>query len=152
MTAQVRLNLEQARDSRDALTKSIYGKLFSRLVERCNEKLVDDAASAAFIGILDIFGFETFAVNSFEQLCINYANERLQQHFIVHTFEKEQARACPHTRSPAHPPSRSWHPSRHAPSLHMPSLGTRPLATCRPPCGRRSSTPEPMPHALMIFH
>ena len=64
-----------------ALTKSIYGKLFSWLVVRCNAKLVDDSVAAAFIGILDIFGFEQFKVNSFEQLCINYANERLQQQF-----------------------------------------------------------------------
>ena len=87
----VPLTLEQARDSRDALGKSIYGRLFSWLVDRCNEKLVDDEASAAFIGILDIFGFESFKVNSFEQLCINYANERLQQQFNWDVFKSEQA-------------------------------------------------------------
>ena len=87
----VPLTLEQARDSRDALGKSIYGRLFSWLVERCNEKLVDDDATAAFIGILDIFGFESFKVNSFEQLCINYANERLQQQFNWDVFKSEQA-------------------------------------------------------------
>ena len=87
----VPLTLEQARDSRDALGKSIYGRLFSWLVERCNEKLVDDDATAAFIGILDIFGFETFKINSFEQLCINYANERLQQQFNWDVFKSEQA-------------------------------------------------------------
>ena len=87
----VPLTLEQARDSRDALTKSIYGKLFSWLVERCNGKLVDDDAAAAFVGILDIFGFESFKVNSFEQLCINYANERLQQQFNRDVFKSEQA-------------------------------------------------------------
>ena len=75
----------------DALGKSIYGRLFSWLVERCNEKLVDDDATAAFIGILDIFGFESFKVNSFEQLCINYANERLQQQFNWDVFKSEQA-------------------------------------------------------------
>jgi myosin heavy subunit len=86
----VPLNLEQASASRDALTKAIYGKLFSWLVDRCNDKLVDDAKSAAFCGILDIFGFEHFKVNSFEQLCINYANERLQQQFNEHVFVLEQ--------------------------------------------------------------
>ena len=64
-----------------ALTKAIYGKLFSWLVVRCNAMLVDEEAAKAFIGILDIFGFEDFKVNSFEQLTINYANERLQQQF-----------------------------------------------------------------------
>ena len=87
----VPLNLEQARDSRDALAKSIYGKLFSWLVDRCNDKLVHEDASSAFVGILDIFGFESFKVNSFEQLCINYANERLQQQFNWDVFKSEQA-------------------------------------------------------------
>jgi myosin heavy subunit len=63
----VPLTLEQARDSRDALAKSVYGRLFGWLVARCNEKLVNDDASKTFVGILDIFGFESFAVNSFEQ-------------------------------------------------------------------------------------
>ena len=82
----VPLTLEQARDSRDALAKSIYGRLFSWLVMRCNEKLVDDDATKAFVGILDIFG-QSFEVNSFEQLCINYANERLQQQFNWDVFK-----------------------------------------------------------------
>jgi myosin-5 len=87
----VPLNREQSGDSRDALAKALYGKLFSWLVERCNEKLVDDSASTAFVGILDIFGFEQFQTNSFEQLCINYANERLQQQFNWDIFKAEQA-------------------------------------------------------------
>ena len=58
---------------------------------RCNAKLVDNSAAAAFIGILVIFGFEDFKVNSFEQLCINYANERLQQQFNWDVFKSEQA-------------------------------------------------------------
>mmetsp|Transcript_3156 Transcript_3156/g.9612 ORF Transcript_3156/g.9612 Transcript_3156/m.9612 type:complete len:1277 (+) Transcript_3156:392-4222(+) len=87
----VRLNCDQAEDTRDALAKALYGKLFAWLVERCNAKLVDEDASTSFIGILDIFGFEHFAVNSFEQLCINYANERLQQQFNWDIFKAEQA-------------------------------------------------------------
>ena len=90
-TITVHLTLEQARDSRDALAKALYGRLFGWLVARCNDKLVDDRAASAFIGILDIFGFEAFKVNSFEQLCINYANERLQQQFNWNVFKAEQA-------------------------------------------------------------
>lgn len=85
------LNREQADDSRDALAKAVYGKLFGWLVERCNGTLSDERAACSFIGILDIFGFEHFAVNSFEQLCINYANERLQQQFNWDIFKAEQA-------------------------------------------------------------
>ncbi|KAL1496526.1 hypothetical protein AB1Y20_016479 [Prymnesium parvum] len=87
----VPLTLEQAKDSREALTKAIYGKLFSWLVIRCNSMLVDTSIIAAFIGILDIFGFEDFKLNSFEQLTINYANERLQQQFNWDVFKSEQA-------------------------------------------------------------
>jgi len=87
----VPLTLEQAHDSREALTKAIYGKLFSWLVARCNAMLVDDSVVSAFVGILDIFGFEDFKVNSFEQLTINYANERLQQQFNWDVFKSEQA-------------------------------------------------------------
>lgn len=87
----VPLNSVQAMDSRDALSKSLYAKLFKWLVDCCNAKLVDDEASCAFVGILDIFGFEQFKVNSFEQLCINYANERLQQQFNWDVFKSEQA-------------------------------------------------------------
>ena len=85
----------QARDSRGALTKAVYGRLFSKLVERCNDRLAVSEASAkqacATIGVLDIFGFESFVTNSFEQLCINYANEALQQHFCADVFRAEQA-------------------------------------------------------------
>ena len=73
----VPLTLEQARDSRDALAKSVYGRLFGWLVARCNEKLVNDDASKSFVGILDIFGFESFAVNSFEQVSHRRPNASL---------------------------------------------------------------------------
>eukprot|EP01097_Dermamoeba_algensis_P001703 TRINITY_DN1640_c0_g3_i4.p1 TRINITY_DN1640_c0_g3~~TRINITY_DN1640_c0_g3_i4.p1 ORF type:complete len:2134 (-),score=641.62 TRINITY_DN1640_c0_g3_i4:179-6580(-) len=84
------LKPEQAVETRDALTKSMYNTLFSYLVTMIN-KAIDTGSSHSFIGILDIFGFENFKVNSFEQLCINYANEKLQQHFNQHIFKLEQA-------------------------------------------------------------
>ena len=71
----------QARDSRDALTKTIYSAMFDWIVGRVNAAMDRGSGFASFIGVLDIFGFECFKENSFEQLCINFANETLQQHF-----------------------------------------------------------------------
>ncbi|KAJ0492750.1 putative myosin ATPase [Helianthus annuus] len=86
-----RLNLTQAMDSRDALAKSIYSCLFDWLVEQINKSLsAGKRLSGRSISILDIYGFESFDVNSLEQFCINYANERLQQHFNHHLFKLEQ--------------------------------------------------------------
>lgn len=80
----------RAAGTRDALSKHVYNSLFSWMVSRVNSTLaVEDESS--FIGILDIFGFEIFKVNSFEQLCINYANEKLQSLFNHHVFTLEQA-------------------------------------------------------------
>jgi myosin heavy subunit len=84
------LNAKQASGSRDALAKAIYEKLFSWIVSMVNDSLASHKPSSAFIGILDIFGFEIFTVNSFEQLCINYANEKLQSLFNMHIFVMEQ--------------------------------------------------------------
>ena len=84
------LSAAAATHSRDALAKSLYSKLFDSLVDRINVSIGQDATSKAFIGVLDIYGFESFAVNSFEQFCINFANEKLQQHFNQHVFKMEQ--------------------------------------------------------------
>ena len=69
-------------DARDALAKAIYNNLFKAIVGRINEALAPGAGKSALqLSILDIYGFECFQENAFEQLCINYANERLQQLF-----------------------------------------------------------------------
>ena len=86
------MNMEQSKDIRDALIKGIYGQMFVWLVEKINQA-IDKAKKGAkrySIGVLDIFGFENFESNSFEQMCINYANEALQQFFVRHIFKLEQ--------------------------------------------------------------
>ena len=83
------LEPEAARDAVDALAKDIYGRLFDWLVRRVNKAI--DGERGKSIGVLDIFGFEIFEINSFEQLCINFANEKLQQHFNRHTFKEEES-------------------------------------------------------------
>ncbi|XP_055517072.1 unconventional myosin-Vc-like isoform X2 [Leucoraja erinacea] len=80
----------QAVNARDALAKHIYSKLFSCIVEHINKALQFSGKQHTFIGVLDIYGFETFDMNSFEQFCINYANEKLQQQFNLHVFKLEQ--------------------------------------------------------------
>mmetsp|Transcript_45103 Transcript_45103/g.72092 ORF Transcript_45103/g.72092 Transcript_45103/m.72092 type:complete len:1517 (+) Transcript_45103:1288-5838(+) len=82
------LKRSQATTARDSLAKAIYGRLFNWLVTRVNESFGQVAGK--FVGFLDIFGFEIFEHNSFEQLCINYANETLQQLFNKNTFGDEQ--------------------------------------------------------------
>ncbi|XP_053176256.1 unconventional myosin-Va isoform X1 [Scomber japonicus] len=80
----------QATNARDALSKHIYAKLFNWIVEHVNKALMTNIKQHSFIGVLDIYGFETFEINSFEQFCINYANEKLQQQFNMHVFKLEQ--------------------------------------------------------------
>uniref|UniRef100_A0AAQ4QYX5 Myosin VAb n=1 Tax=Gasterosteus aculeatus aculeatus TaxID=481459 RepID=A0AAQ4QYX5_GASAC len=77
-------------NGRDALAKHIYARVFSWIVCSVNNALKSAAKQSSFIGVLDIYGFETFDVNSFEQFCINYANEKLQQQFNLHVFKLEQ--------------------------------------------------------------
>ncbi|KAG5317858.1 MYO15 protein, partial [Pseudoatta argentina] len=84
------LNIDQALDARDAFAKALYSSLFSWLVARVNHIVYKGTKQTAAISILDIFGFENFTENSFEQLCINYANENLQFYFNKHIFKLEQ--------------------------------------------------------------
>ena len=96
----VLLNATQANETRDALAKAIYIKCFDFLIHVINEELSVEAFQGRHaseitttIGVLDIYGFEVFDMNGFEQLFINFANEKLQQHFNHHTFE-EEIKAC----------------------------------------------------------
>ena len=99
------LSKDKAEKAMQGLVKAFYGALFNFLVHRVNSSItVKDAGgggrgtrsrgggsgTAASIGVLDIFGFESFKVNSFEQLCINYCNETLQQQFNLFVLKNEQ--------------------------------------------------------------
>jgi myosin-5 len=87
------LNAAQALVVRDSVAKFIYSCLFDWLVAVINESLAGGGAAdraVKFIGVLDIYGFEHFKKNSFEQFCINWANEKLQQEFNAHVFKLEQ--------------------------------------------------------------
>jgi myosin-5 len=99
----VTLSESGASDTRNAFCKEIYGRLFCQITHQANKSLSvgddfigpDDplplnSANNLCIGLLDIFGFEIFTKNSFEQLCINYGNEKLQQYFIDYVLKKEQ--------------------------------------------------------------
>ena len=82
---------EQAIEKRDSFAKSIYAMLFSWLVEKINTTITSSGSAWGYIGVLDIYGFENFDnANGFEQLLINYANEKLQNHFNRHIFQIEQ--------------------------------------------------------------
>ncbi|XP_074471247.1 unconventional myosin-VI-like isoform X10 [Sebastes fasciatus] len=86
---KVPLKVEQANNARDALAKAVYSHLFDHVVTRANQCFPFDS-SANFIGVLDIAGFEYFEHNSFEQFCINYCNEKLQQFFNERILKEEQ--------------------------------------------------------------
>lgn len=80
-------NTQQAEYGRDALAKAIYDRLFTWIIQRINKTILVPGTTVhkrfnKVIGVLDIYGFEVFDSNSFEQFCINYCNEKLQQLFI----------------------------------------------------------------------
>ncbi|XP_078337010.1 unconventional myosin-Ic-like isoform X3 [Crassostrea virginica] len=85
------LNKDQALYARDALAKGVYDRLFTWIVKKINDSLNSrKRMKCGLMGLLDIYGFEIFGVNSFEQFCINYCNEKLQQLFIELTLKSEQ--------------------------------------------------------------
>ncbi|CAG5101043.1 Similar to Myo1e: Unconventional myosin-Ie (Rattus norvegicus), partial [Cotesia congregata] len=88
-SVDVTLNVAQALYTRDALAKDIYARLFDYLVKRVNSAMMT-TGDAFEIAILDIYGFEIFETNGFEQFCINFVNEKLQQIFIELTLKAEQ--------------------------------------------------------------
>ncbi|KAG1740928.1 P-loop containing nucleoside triphosphate hydrolase protein [Suillus lakei] len=81
---------QQSLDELASLSKSLYEKSFGALVERINRALDRPSSKSTFIGVLDIAGFEIFEINTYEQLLINYTNEKLQQFFNHHMFVLEQ--------------------------------------------------------------
>ncbi|KAM4051304.1 unconventional myosin-IXb isoform 2-T2 [Anomaloglossus baeobatrachus] len=88
-------SINEAVTARDSMAKSLYSALFDWIVLRINHALlnkkdVEESVNCLSIGVLDIFGFEDFETNSFEQFCINYANEQLQYYFNQHIFKLEQ--------------------------------------------------------------
>ncbi|XP_065926701.1 unconventional myosin-VI isoform X5 [Magallana gigas] len=86
---KVPLKAGEASSARDALSKSIYSRLFDYIVA-CVNKAIPFSSTVSYIGLLDIAGFEYFQVNSFEQFCINYCNEKLQQFFNERILKEEQ--------------------------------------------------------------
>ncbi|XP_069078176.1 unconventional myosin-Ie isoform X2 [Pleurodeles waltl] len=85
----VTLNVEQACYTRDALAKALHSRIFDFLVDSINKAMEKDHQEYN-IGVLDIYGFEIFQKNGFEQFCINFVNEKLQQIFIELTLKAEQ--------------------------------------------------------------
>ncbi|CAL9023541.1 unnamed protein product [Prunus brigantina] len=87
---KISLDPHGATVSRDGLAKTIYSRLFDWLVDKINVSIGQDPSSKCLIGVLDIYCFESFKTNSFEQFCIIYTNEKLQQHFNKQVFKSEQ--------------------------------------------------------------
>ncbi|CAD7936120.1 unnamed protein product [Amoebophrya sp. A120] len=84
-----RNSVQKAKETMDSFARHFYSLLFNKMVQQANSSIGYVPSVSTFIGVLDIFGFECFQDNHFEQLCINYANERLQKHFNNYVFQEE---------------------------------------------------------------
>ncbi|XP_030259724.1 unconventional myosin-IXb isoform X2 [Sparus aurata] len=95
VTVESQYTLQEASRARDSMAKSLYGALFDWIVLHINHAMlnrrdIEESVSCLSIGVLDMFGFENLQTNSFEQLCINYTNEKLQYYINQHIFRLKQ--------------------------------------------------------------